>query len=908
MFAPVTYLMSVRVGVHARKACKNESFKSDFLPFIIRCGAAVSLKTIARTVAWLQTAGFPSAVAVRSPRVEPRGKNLSLRRYLVLGWIAWMFGGGTLLHAERTPVPSPAVGETASLIREAVPVWAAGREKEMNLNLAFRGVFQMKKRTDAVLRLTASTIYRVYVNGSFVGSGPARGPHGYYRVDEYEIGNRLKAGENIIAVEVAGYNVNSYYTLDQPSFLLAEVEAAGKIVLATGKKGRLEAFQRGERLQKVERYSFQRPFTEYYRVSEGYDRWRTSTLPATTATATAVKLTNYPPVALLPRNVALPGFEKINPVAVYAKGSMKKITPQTYYKDRSLVHISESFKGYPEAALEVYPVSQEIQELATDRQEVLNHPATSAMPLSLKEKEFCTCTFAANYSGFIGARLHCPQQTRLLFYFDETLREGDVRTKQRMADVNNEVVYELEPGAYEIETLEAYTLKYLKVIVLSGECRLDDLYMREFAYPENKAATFDCSNTKLNRIYEAARQTSRQNAVDVFTDCPSRERAGWLCDSYFAAIMEKEFTGYSAIAHNFYENYALPDHFQYLPEGMIPMCYPADHPDRVFIPQWSLWFVLQVADYKERGGDERLIARLKPRIEKLLAYFATFENADGLLEKLDSWNFVEWSRANSLVHDVNYPTNMLYSAALKAAGRLYDRAEWQQKAAHLKQQILLQSFQGDFFTDNAVREDGRLKNPGNTTEVCQYYAFFFDIATPDTHPALWQKLTTAFGPDRNEATTYPNVSPANAFMGNYMRMDILSRYGLQRQMLSEIQDYFYRMADLTGTLWEHMRDDASCNHGFASYLGHVLYRDVLGIRHIDYIRKEITVCFHDLPLDRCSGAIPIGEELLELKWERSGDRITYSLSAPKAYRIKIENRTPATLTARPSAELYSQTK
>lgn len=52
-------------------------------------------------------------------------------------------------------------------------------------------------------------------------------------------------------------------------------------------------------------------------------------------------------------------------------------------------------------------------------------------------------------------------------------------------------------------------------------------------------------NNKLNEIYKAALQTFRQNTVDVFMDCPSRERAGWLCDSYFTAIMEKEFTGYS---------------------------------------------------------------------------------------------------------------------------------------------------------------------------------------------------------------------------------------------------------------------------------------------------------------------------------------------------------------------------
>ena len=34
-----------------------------------------------------------------------------------------------------------------------------------------------------------------------------------------------------------------------------------------------------------------------------------------------------------------------------------------------------------------------------------------------------------------------------------------------------------------------------------------------------------------------------------------------------------------------------------------------------------------------------------------------YENGEGLLQNLPSWNFVEWSKANTWVQDVNYPTN-----------------------------------------------------------------------------------------------------------------------------------------------------------------------------------------------------------------------------------------------------------
>ncbi|MDR2468962.1 MAG: hypothetical protein LBD27_00560 [Tannerella sp.] len=776
--------------------------------------------------------------------------------------------------------------ETAPLIQKAVPLWAAGREKEMNLNLGFRGVFPARNGQDAVLKVTASTLYRVYLNGEFLGSGPARAAHGYYRVDEYALNARLKDGENIVAFEVAGYNVNTFYTLDQPSFLQAEVTVDGKVALATGRKRDFTAFVLRERVQKVERYSFQRPFTEYYRMTEGYDRWRISSQePLAGALKTAV----YPPVRLLPRGVPMPEFGKIEPVSVHARGTVKRVRPETYYKDRSLVRITPVFKGYPEAELEVTP-SQEMQELAVAGREIINRSPSVTGALLLGTNEFGIYDFGVNCSGFIGARLACTSPSRVILHFDEMLTGGDVNSKKRQADINNQIVYELEPGVYDLETIEAYTFRYMKVIVPDGGCRVEQLYVREFAYPDHPDAAFECSNSKLNAIFAAAKQTLRQNAVDVLTDCPSRERAGWLCDSYFSAIMEKEFTGYSAVARNFYENYALPDSFPPLPAGMIPMCYPADHPDGVFIPQWSLWFILQIGDYARRSGDTSLVARLQPRTEKLLEYFARFENTDGLLENLDSWKFVEWSRANDFVQGVNYPTNMLYTAALSAASQLYGHAQWKQKAERVRQAVLRQSFNGEFFIDQALRRNGELSPTDHTTEVCQYYAFFFNVATPDTHPGLWKKLVTEFGPQRDDAVTYPSVYRANAFMGNYMRVDLLSRYGLQTQLLPEIQDYFFAMADRTGTLWEHMQHSASCNHGFASYLGHVLYRDILGISHIDYEARTVTVRFTDILLNRCSGSIPVEKDVIRLAWERAGNQIRYSVAVPEGFRVEIDNR------------------
>jgi alpha-L-rhamnosidase len=776
------------------------------------------------------------------------------------------------------------------LMKKAVPVWADNREKEMNLTLGFRSVFVAAKNQKATLKITASTLYRVFLNGEFLGYGPARAGHGYFRVDEYDLTKRVNHGENIIAIEVAGYNVNSYYTLDQTSFLQAEVESGGQVVIATGSVPGFDAFELKERLQKVERYSFQRPFTEYYRLKKDFDQWKHSSK----FSCESLTLASYPTAKLLPRNLLMPGFNLARPVAICSRGTVEYKNPEKYHKDRSLVKINDKFKGYKESDLEITP-SRTIQEIRNKTSDTTEIPFTKNS-ISLTKDEFSIFDFGIDLSGFIGAKIVCNEPTSVCFYFDELLTNGDVNTKKRMSDVNNQIIFELEPGDYNLESFESYTLKNLKVIVLKGDCRIADIYLREYAYPENPRAAFNSSNNKLNEIYKAARQSFRQNAVDVLTDCPSRERAGWLCDSYFSAIMEKDFTGYSAVAHNFYENYALPDSFAFLPKGMIPMCYPADHNDGVFIPNWAMWFVIQVNDYARRGGDPVLIARLRPRIEGVLDYFARFENKDGLLENLQSWIFVEWSKANSFIQDVNYPTNMLYSALLSNAADLYNNDSWRLKSERIRQTVQKQSYNGTFFVDNAVRnKEGNLEITKNTTEVCQYYAFFFNIATPKTYPGLWKKLSTEFGPKRDDKKTYPDVFRANAFVGNYLRMDILSGNGLKNQLMNEIQDYFYYMAQRTGTLWENVGSEASCNHGFASYIGHVLYRDILGISRIDYLKKEVTIQFNDIDLNECSGVIPVGESAVELMWKRKENKINYNVKIPHGYHLNIENNSSSEL-------------
>jgi alpha-L-rhamnosidase len=396
----------------------------------------------------------------------------------------------------------------------------------------------------------------------------------------------------------------------------------------------------------------------------------------------------------------------------------------------------------------------------------------------------------------------------------------------------------------------------------------------------------------LNRIFAAGVETFRQNSVDIFMDCPGRERAGWLCDSFFTARVEPDLTGGSAVEHDFLENFALPANFDPLPPGMLPMVWPADLFDGGrFIPNWALFFVLQLEEFLDRSGDGDLVERLRNRVMALFDYFQRFVNQDGLLERLDSWVFVEWSKANDLVQDVSHPTNMLFAAALKAAARLYSRPDLATRAEAMHAALRRTAFADGWCVDNALRRDGALTLSGESSEVCQYFAFFFGTATPASHPELWHRVLDELGPARRVTGAHPRIHPANAFVGNYLRMDLLSRAGRRTQLMHELVQLFLTMADTTGTLWEqdHSATVTNCNQGFASHTAHVLIRDIAGLARIDRVHRTVTVNIDpELPLDWCEVELPCGEDRLRLRWWKEGAVLRHDLDLPAGWRLEAE--------------------
>jgi alpha-L-rhamnosidase len=379
-------------------------------------------------------------------------------------------------------------------------------------------------------------------------------------------------------------------------------------------------------------------------------------------------------------------------------------------------------------------------------------------------------------------------------------------------------------GNISFENFEIYGFKYYAVFVVSGEIEIKDIYKIKIRHDPENAPELVTDDKELLEIYEASLESYRSNSLGIFTDCPTRERAGWLCDSYYMSRGSYAIMGNTLIEDDFLENFR--NHgCKTIPSGMLPMCYPSEHPSGRFIPQWSLWFILELPEYKERNPLADL-SLFRDTVDGILKFFEQYENEYYFLEDLPSWNFVEWSKANDWCEGVNFPTNMLYAAALKTAASLYGDGALSERADEIIAEVRRLSLRKEpvsgkvFFADRALRQNGEIVVTDDFTEVCQYYAFYFGAASPETDSELWRTLVEEFGPHRVKEGGYPGVHAANAFTGNYIRLDLLYENGLRDQVLRETDGYYSEMVKQTGTLWENNVSfrNASCNHGFASHV------------------------------------------------------------------------------------------
>jgi len=115
-------------------------------------------------------------------------------------------------------------------------IWLPKVSRLNNVYACFRKTFTLKSPPkSAPLNITADSRYEVFVNGQWLGHGPARAFHNPWPVDQYDIAHLLKPGKNVIAILVhhIGISTFQYIHSDKPG-VIAEAQI-DRLRIATDK-------------------------------------------------------------------------------------------------------------------------------------------------------------------------------------------------------------------------------------------------------------------------------------------------------------------------------------------------------------------------------------------------------------------------------------------------------------------------------------------------------------------------------------------------------------------------------------------------------------------------------------------------------------------------------------------------
>ena len=753
-------------------------------------------------------------------------------------------------------------------------IFADGQSNKSNQFFGFRRDFNLAciPKTLA-LHITARSFYRLFINGRFVCHGAARAGFNHVRMDVIDVLSLVSAGTNRIAVEVAGY-ANAYdYSNNitcESGMLAGCLFADGEEILRTDSSWscRRLHFRRTD----APRYSHCREINEYYNLDESYASWRTEDADE------QVEVLKDNPV-VLERRVPYPDYRKADGFKLIEFGS---VTPDCDIA--GLTHETHAFMHEKLAPLK--------GDLRLEDNCVCLTPAADGTGISL------FYDMGVMMTGFKGISFTAEGDGVIDFIHAEEIRsDGVIYNNPSMIPALRLC---FKKGSYNFLSFEPYAMRYLKVIVRAkNPVTISGIYVKQYTFPDNHSSGFLCDNGQLNAAWNAARLTLRLNTLDVFMDCPDRERGGWLCDSFWAGRAQHLLFADTSVEKSMLENFLHCPKEDRLEGIIFPSCYPALNPG--YLNTWTLWLYLEVFEYVTRSGDVQMLDSYKSSMTETIDKLWDYANEDGLIENPPGFIFIDWSMANHPGHTspISVPFNALYACLLNQAAKAYVRADWTERAdcvlAKLDQYASGNCVNEDrhgFFTNGFIEDalcysqSGKLRPKSIHSEAGSLTTLWAEGLDKSKHPQVCERVIHGCGPFKNPRNTAVMLAQTNMFIGYCIRLDLLSKYGEYELMLREILKLSDDMLSVgPGTLWECFTEDSSRCHGFMSHIAFLLTKDILGLHPADEINKTIRIAPHCCGLKWAKGTAQTLGGAVSVSWADCKEAFELLVNAPKDYRL-----------------------
>ncbi|MEI7576561.1 MAG: alpha-L-rhamnosidase [Armatimonadota bacterium] len=455
---------------------------------------------------------------------------------------------------------------------------------------------------------------------------------------------------------------------------------------------------------------------------------------------------------------------------------------------------------------------------------------------------------------------------------------------------------EVRPAGQDEEYRALWWLagRYLEIFVETGDepLVLRNLRFEETRYPlEPSTHPFRCSDPQLDRIADICLRTLQMDCHDTFCDSPYYEQLQYVGDTRIEALMTS-LLGDDDRAHR---KAILMFDASRSRRGITQSRYPCRN--RQYIPPFSLWWILMVADHHEWRGNRELVRAHLPGIRAVLnSYQMLIDPETNLPKAQEDWNFLDWVPAwdAGIPPGGNEKINLGFALQLLLALEATSELESLYGYAQSQRPILMWIQELRKAIKAQVSTDGLIPDEPGGASFCEH-THAIAILSND------QEL------QRIGARWYDSKpkGPEATFYFQHYRFEALAKLGRHQQMLDSIRKEWGAMVDngLVCTM-EQLEPSRSDCHAWAAHPLLHFQTKILGFHPLEPGRIEFRP--HLCDLEWAEGYIATGKGLLHAHVRLKGSSWEATLVVPEGITVSIPDvkgmiAGPRTVTIDPSA-------
>ena len=786
----------------------------------------------------------------------------ALIRPLILGSLAMLaLGSGiTLRAADADRATAPAYGWQSGHWW-----WQPAKSESKWQHVLFRKTIEVTDQPVKVpLAISADAMYRLRVNGEWVTQGPARSMPGCATVDELDVARWLKPGKNVVAVEVVARPSGSwdcgYVCQTQALFFAIDLSRC------PGAK------ESGWRCLEPRAYDDTAPLlggrgapVEVFDARKLDPAWQLASFDdAGWSEARDLGPAGTPPRSHMEaRDVPMPVVKQVNAEQIigFERGG-------------------GDLGAKTGDMLKKLPGNDAIIRMQNESRLPAVEPVSAIWPIQLPGSNHdVTVDFGLPYVGFLGLDVEGEEGTVLdVAWHEIQWPDGSVRPCLNLP-MRQMFSYTLRAGRQRFFLMAPQTARFVRVVNRGNRpVKLHAVPLYTYVAPR-PAATFMSSDPTLNRVFEAARLTANNCAIDLFMDCPERERNGWFHDSYWTSFTYTLLSGDASVLRRMCRMGSQ----SFTPAGKAELIseFVPHYSGTQIIPGHSLFWLLQAKLDAELSGDNDYAPQVTEGIHRFLKGMATFENKEGLLENVPGWNWLDWSKIR--MDGAVVALNAIYSRALDAAADMTGKLDYRTKAEAIRE-TLCRLCPGTIFPDCLLRKGEALEPSPQQAEGTQYFALWCGVPGDGRSKALWQALRDG-----------SNLSAANTYT-HMQRLHYAALHGDIDALVRDVGKVYGKQVDSgPGTLWENLHGCqnapgvAGCSYcqGAASGVAVALVQGVLGVQPIEGYRYVKIVPGVAGGVRWCRGSLPTKQGTMGVSWTLQGADFQLLASLPKGARARV---------------------